>query len=97
MQMVDQFLKCFKIWREANEYYPMTKKIPIIAGKKEQELYLVGHGTNVVTTCNFFGQRMNQTFLPFVDIIQDYACSPFIKSTPRVSTKWMGIPHLRMA
>ncbi len=40
---------------------------------------------------------MNQAFLPFVDMIQDYACSPFIESTLQVSTKWIGIPHLRMA
>jgi hypothetical protein len=59
----------------------MTKEIPVIIGKKEQDLYLVGHGTNVITTYHFFGQRMNQTFLPFVDMIHDYACSPFIKST----------------
>jgi hypothetical protein len=95
--MVDQFLKCFEIRREANNYYAMTKEIPTIIGKKEQDLYLVGHSTNVVTTCHFFGQRMNQTFLPFVDMIQDCACSPFIKFTLQVSTKRMGIPHLRMA
>ncbi len=49
----------------------MTIEIPAIADEKEQDLYLVGHGKNAVTTCDFFGQRMNQTFLPFVDMIQD--------------------------
>jgi hypothetical protein len=35
IQMVDQF---------------MTKEIPAIVGEKEQDLYLIGHVTNVVTT-----------------------------------------------
>jgi hypothetical protein len=74
----------------------MTKEIPTIAGENEQGLYLVGHSTNVNTTCDFVGQRLNQTFLPLVDIIQDYAYSLFINSNLPVSIKWMGIPHLRM-
>jgi hypothetical protein len=59
----------------------MTKEVPTIVGKKEQDLYLIWHSTNVVTTYHFFGQRINQTFLPFMDMIQDYAGSLFTKST----------------
>jgi hypothetical protein len=49
----------------------MTRVRTAIVGKKEQDLYLVGHGTNVTVDFDFNGQKQTQTSLPFADMIQD--------------------------
>jgi hypothetical protein len=63
-----------------------------IVGKKEKDLYLIGHGTNAVVACVFTGQDQTQASpLKFRDMIQDYAYSLSIKYTLQVSTRLMGI------
>ncbi len=94
--MVNQYLICFETRQEANNKFAMTGVRTAIVSKKEQELYLIGHNTNNAVACNFIGQKWTQTSLPFLDLIQDYAFSYFIKSTLIVSIKWMGVPHLRI-
>ncbi len=74
----------------------MTGVRTAIVSKNEQEPYLIGHNTNDAVACNFIGQKRTQTSLPFLDMIQDYAFSYFIKFTLLVSIKWMGVPHLRI-
>ncbi len=70
----------------------MTSVRTTIVGKKEQDLYLIGHGTNAVVTCVFTDQDQTQaSSLKFKDMIQDYACSLSIKYTLQVLTRLMGI------
>jgi hypothetical protein len=68
----------------------MTRVRTTSVGKKEQDLYLARHNTDVPVACNFIGQKWTQKSLPFLDMIQDYACSPFIKSTPSSIIKMDG-------
>ncbi len=68
----------------------MTRVRTTSVGKKDQDLYLIGHNTDVPVACNFIGQTWTQKSLPFLDMIQDYACSPFIKSTPTSIIKTDG-------
>jgi hypothetical protein len=68
----------------------------VIVGKKEQDLYLIGHDTNV--TYNFIGQNQAQmSLLKFADTIQDCACSLIIRYILQASIRPMGDPLLRMA
>jgi hypothetical protein len=68
----------------------------VIVGKKEQDLYLIGHNTNVAY--DFIGQNQAQlSLLKFVDTIQDCACSLIIRYILHASIRLMGDPLLRMA
>jgi hypothetical protein len=49
----------------------------VIAGEKEQVLYLVGYGKGILVACNFSGHNTHHTqaILPFEEMTWDYAYS----------------------